>query len=279
MKKLFITILTLAFFAGGLAGVISPALQNAKAAGDEEDTVYARGGTYVGLVTETINYYDRKESFYMTDPEIPGYSTGYTCGIVAGGNIVAWYNGTSLYELLIPNHTAGQYFWGEWLWGTAGSGMSAMFASLNTDMGATSLGVTISGYRNGMGTYATRQGYTFTSTSIMGTGGDLLDPSYMGAIKSGKLMTIFVDGFTIMDIGDLKTFKASKYDTVIMEQYTGAHVMAIYGYRDVKYYDSNDDIFRHDIYLICHTGFGGTLGMMRVTSHCTLDAAYLTYIT
>ncbi|MCL2751812.1 MAG: hypothetical protein FWE62_03550 [Firmicutes bacterium] len=284
MRKLFGITMTLMLAVASLIGNAAPAGQTQAAAAEPEtryaSTTYAEGGTYVGVVSETIYYHDKKESSYMWNPQLPGYSSGLTCGIVAGGNIVAWYNGTSLYGELIPYHTPGFYFMGVFLWSTSNAYTAAMFSQLYTDMGATAAGVTISGYLNGMSTYAARRGKAFSGTSAVGTGGALLDPDYKDEIKkNGKLMTIFLDGFLIGSITALVSYKNSGYDTFGMEEYTGAHVMAVYGYKEINYLDVNGNVFRQDIYLIVHTGFGGDLGMTRITNtNAQFDDAYITHI-
>jgi len=275
MRKTLGIIITIMFFAGS-AGITLPA--NAYAAENQKEyqnTRYAEGGIYEGLYQETIYYHSRQEAYYKIDPALPGYPTN-TCGLTAGGNIVGWYN--HLYPELFPGHTAMITYFGTDFWASPTPALAAGFNQLESDMGITSAGVTISGYLGGLNTYVTGKGRTFSSSSVMGSGGALLNSSYKTELKKDRLMTIFVDGFNIMDITNIKSYPSLGYDKVTMEKYSGAHVMAVYGYYELTYLDSGKNLLSKDIYLIVHTGFGSLLGMIRLTSQCTLDAAYITYI-
>jgi len=279
-KRFFGVFLALMLVLAGTVGIAAPAMRIQKVYAAENKTRYKEeGGTYLGLFTETINYSYKEESFFIHKPGLPGYSSSLGCGIIAGTNIVSWYNRT--YSGLIPGHTAGQYFWGNWMWATSNSYIAGVNSQLSSDMNAVNKGVTISGYLGGLNTYVTNKGRTFESVNMMGTGGlgNVLDQDYKEAIEDdGKLMTIFLDGFNIMSLGGVKSYESQGYDTVAMEEYTGAHIMVAYGFYEISYFSAPNTMFRQDIYLIVHTGFGGLLGMTRITANCTLDDAYITHI-
>jgi hypothetical protein len=145
-------------------------------------------------------------------------------------------------------------------------------------MNGTPQGVTINGYLNGMTTFTARQNQTFSHVNVKGTGGAVLNPFYRVAIMSGMLMTVFLDGFNIMDNLSIKT-PSQGVDTVSMERYVGAHVMAVYGFREISYFNAQNVMFRHDIYLMVDDGLG-SLGMTRITNmpNGQFDDAFITHI-
>lgn len=267
-----------------LAGTVGIAVPSGNAvyafAAENKSRYFERGGEFLGLFSETINYASKQESMFVQNPGLPGYGSSLGCGIVAGGNIVAWYN--KQYPQLIPGHTAGQYFWGNWMWSSANAYTSAMNTQLAADMGAVNNGVTINGYLGGLNTYATGKGRSFTSANMMAGGGigNVLNLGYKSALENGQLMTIFLDTFNVLDTTSVDSFENQGYDIVSMEEYSGAHIMAVYGYREISYLNAQHQVFRQDIYLFVHTGFGGTLGMTRITNfhYGMIDAAYTTHV-
>lgn len=283
-EKCFGIILALMLIFAGTVGIAVPSGNSSNAAyaysSENATSYFVSGGEYLGLFSETINYAHKQEKMFVQNPGLPGYGSSLGCGIVAGGNIVPWYN--KQYPELIPGHTAGQYFWGNWLWASANAHTAAMNTQLAADMGTVNNGVTINGYLGGLNTYATGKGRSFTSANMMATGGNgnVLNPGYKAALESGQLMTIFLDTFNILGTTSVESFESQGYDNVYMEEYYGGHVMAVYGYREISYLNAQYQMFRQDIYLFVHIGFGGTLGMTRITNfnHGMIDAAYTTHI-
>jgi len=284
MKRYFVTILTFMLIVGGLVGAVSSVIDTADAQGfyNSQNTVYAEeGGTYYGVYNETIYYHHKTDSGKVANtPKLPRYNPGsyLTCGPIAGGNIVCWYS--RLYPELTPNFDVNRYVLGTWMWATMNGDTAACFDVLYNDMGASSSGVTIYGYLNGMGTYASRYGRSFSYTDVTGSGSTTLNSSYKTALSSEQLMTIFVDGFNTMADESISSYPISGYDKIATEVYSGAHVMAVYGYREILYYEYSYSTvpFRTDVYLYVYDGLGN-IGMTRVSStpNCTLDAAYVTY--
>lgn len=270
MKKflgsLFAFIIALNFFVVGFAN--NPTIIYAQS----EETVYARGGDKINSFSETINYSTRVNEYHVNWPALPGYFSNYTCGITGGVNLIAWYN--RLYPL-IPNHLAGIEFMGEWVWNGQTQQISDLFPTLYTAMNASAQGVTMSGYLNGLKSYTIGKGKTFTQTSHRNSNGTL-NNSYMTAVEDGKLLTLFVDGFNFTQ----GPAGYSGYDIVTVEEYSGAHILVVYGYYNVSYYNSSSNIpFRQDKYLLVHTGFGALLSWIKLNGyHITIDQLYTTHI-
>lgn len=280
-KKFFGFVLVLMLVLCGTVGISVPSNLTARACAEGKTRYQAsyEGSTYLGLYNETITYAYKLESNYTLSPKLPGYGSSLGCGITAGANIVAWYN--KMYPQLIPGHTAGQTFLGTWIWASENPYTAALNSQLYSDMGAVGTGVTINGYLGGLNTYVTGKNKIFSKTNMMGTGGigNVLNQNYRAALQNGQLMTVFVDGFNILDGTNIQSNSSQGYDTVLMTQFTGAHAMAAYGYREISYYNAQNVMFRQDIYLSVVTGLGG-LGLTRITNqpYGTLDDIYITYI-
>ena len=274
-KRAFGLVIVFALMICGLMGAAVPAFQ-AHAAESESVTHYKmQDEICLGTSTENIYYSYRTIEEYTINPKLPAYISALGCGNAAGINIVAWYSRNL--TNLIPGFNAGQNFLGTWLWSMSNNYTTTMSNQLYTDMGAFQNGaqhlVSINGYLNGLNAYSTRQGYNFTKSKVKGSGGALLNPSYKTALQNGQLMTIFTNGFNM----NAKVTSYSGYDHVTMEEYAGAHIMAVYGYKEYSYYNVQNQLIQKDIYLMMYTGWGTQLSMIKLTS-CTLDDAYITHI-
>jgi hypothetical protein len=278
ITKVFGTLLTLVFVVSGLGMAVPARVQ------DDTREAQAKyfadqyfGGTQIGVVTETIHYaYKHDSTIFVHIPGLPGYSSTLGCGVVAGSNIIAWYN--KYLPGLIPGHTAGSYFLGNWRWTTANALTAALNAQLVIDMKIVNNGVTIPDYLDGLGIYAARHGRAFASVNVMGPAG-VLNPSFMTHLQTGKLMTVFVDGFNYVPFaGGILCFQAQGHDVVIRDVWAGLHAMAVYGYRVISYFNAQHHMFRQDTYLYVNTGMGGQLGLFKVSCNAAiLDAAFITH--
>lgn len=278
MKKLLnITLVFMLVFCGSFVAFSGVSEVQAVAA---EETVYASsdittyGGAPMQTIEERIDYSYKVEEEYYNPYEMPQYLSSYTCGITAGGALIGHFD--RMYEELIPNHT-GMTFMGKYFYGTQGAAVNAMYDSLYTAMGATSAGVTIDGYKSGLKSYVASRGRTATTfRSMIGT--DTLNlTASKTALKDGKLLSVFVDGYNVIDFGQFRTF--DKYDEIEASVFSGAHVMIAYGYLVVKYYNDSDVCFRTDKYLYVASGLSGvTLGLICMSRNTKLDDCYITNI-
>ena len=209
----------------------------------------------------------------MNPYELPQYISSYTCGISAGGEIFGFYD--RLYEELIPNHQ-GIIFRGKYLYGTQGSAVSKMYDELYVMMNATSDGVTIPGFISGVKAYASSKGRTASLDSAM-KNNKLDSTQYKSAFKSDKLLSLFVDGFNIIVPGDIEEYDT--YDYVTIYRNAGAHVMIAYGYKEISYFNEQNQCFRTDSYLYVNSGLSQpAFGLVRLNSHCTVDDGYITEV-
>ena len=267
-KRISIFALAFIFLIVGVAGCIGPVTSAVK------DSVYAeRGGSLVASYTETVNYAYKNQTVYMTDPKLPSYNPdGYTCGIVAASNIIGWYH--KQYSGLIPGHVAGGIvpIIGTWYWTPQNAYIYTLASDLSTAMSETVNGVTMSNYLSGFSSYVAGKGRTATVTNLM-SGGTLNYSSAKTALEAGKIISIFLNGYSLGGI-----LQGTGVDTLPIEEYAGLHIMAVYGYVEVDYFNAQNVNFRSDKYFLVHTGFGGLHGFLMLNSHTTVDGTYITHI-
>lgn len=237
-------------------------------------TTVPYGGVIKNEITDTIYYsYKEDNEKYINPYKLPIYiASGIdnSCAITAGGAVIGHYD--RLYEELIPNHT-GITFMGQFVYGSHDDEVDVMHQELYKKMGTTSQGTTVEGYKSGMKTYVQSKGCNIEITGIY-KNTSLNKSSYMSALESGKLLTVFMDGFSMISGKGIQTFDG--YDTISQTVAEGLHTMTAYGYRNIKYYDSYKKLIQEDNYLLVHTGFASAgLGMIRLNKYITIDDGYI----
>lgn len=273
MKKIFSFIFAITILFSTWAFFIQHSASNVYASVEKiySDKLYERGGTPSYVDDVRIDYAYKIEEEYVNPYGIPGYLSRYTCGVSAGGVAIGFYD--RLYEELIPNH-AGSTIWGKYFYGSHDAEVEIMYDSLYTKMNATSAGVTLNGYTNGVKSYTSSKGRITTFTSVM-NGTQINASQYKTAIINGKLLTVFMDGFSIIDFGSFSTYNG--YDKIYTYVNIGCHVMVAYGFLDVSYYNSSNQCFRKDTYLYVSSGYSIPMQcLVKLNQYCIIDECYIT---
>lgn len=243
----------------------------------QADAIYAApGGDIIQSFTQYVYYDTKVEEKYLVDQNnppagMPAYGNYYSCAITAGSNVIGGYN--KKHTNLIPGFNSTGTVFSMPVWNGAGN-TTAIYdlqGILYPLMNATSAGVTIPNYLNGMNSYVSSKGYTFTSTSLM-SGGVLNVVALEEAFEANKYITVFMSGFNIVSM-----ITQTGYDKIALTEYGGAHAMSAFGYRKITYRLNNVD-FRQDYYLEVCTGFSGDKALLYLGNYVTLDAAYTTHI-
>ena len=235
------------------------------------------GGEIHETITERINYAYRDDSRYYANPyRLPAYfatDLSNACAITAGGAVIGYFD--RLYEELIPNHT-GIIFMGKYVYGEQDEAVNAMHRELYTRMGTEAGGTSVDGYVNGMKSYVTSKNRTASVTKAYGSSLDM--SACIDALESGKLLTLFLNGFAIVSFGGLEEYDG--YDEVMNITVRGRHTVTAYGYKIIKYYNSANRLIQEDSYLYVHTGFTSAgLGYIRLSKYATIEDAYIIDIT
>lgn len=236
------------------------------------------GGVIKYNITDTVYYSHKDESEEYVNPyKLPLYMASglqNSCAITAGGAVIGYYD--RLYEELIPNHT-GITFMGQFVYGSHDDAVDAMHRELYNLMGTTSQGTTVEGYKKGITSYVRNKGRNIEVSGIYNK--TSLDKSaYTSALKSGKLLTIFMDGFAMISGKGIQTHDG--YDTITQTVAEGLHSVTAYGYKNVKYYDAANKLISEDAYLYVNTGFASAgLGLIRLNKYIAIDDGYIINIT
>jgi hypothetical protein len=239
----------------------------------DEEKIYARGANLISINNETINYAYRTTTLYIIPNEMTTFLSSYSCGITAGGNLINYYN--RQFPQLIPGHSSGRIFLGNWVWYGQNNIIRDMYDDLYVRMNGTPLGVTNAGYRAGLTSYAASKGRTMTYQSSM-TGSNL-NNTYKTALLDNKIVSIFVDGYNIISPGSFTTSQGA--DVLQIWIYGGAHIMVAYGFYEVKYFNSSNINFRTDNYLLVGTGFSQPgRGFLRLNQNVTIDDCFVSHI-
>ena len=145
-----------------------------------------------------------------------------------------------------------------------------MFAELYEMTNSSDNGTTIPDFKSGMEEYVESKGYDLTMTDIYSNHLDF--EACKTALEAGKLVTVFVDGFSVYD----NEIRYDGYDTMTCTVVNGAHTLTAYGYSVIKYYDASMNIVAEYEFLLVQSGMP-TLGLtrLRVDSGCTIDDAYV----
>lgn len=182
---------------------------------------------YVNVVVE---YQDLTEDYYEMCFQIPQYCasdlTG-ACAAVAGGNIVGYFD--RYYEDLIPNHAAGEMKGDYYYYDFGDHNVIEAINTLYADMNGSSNGITEANFKSGLQKYCSRKGLNCSFTSLK-SGSSLNYDSVKSSMKANKPVALFLSTYNICDLG----FGEQK-DYLNYELYSGNHVMAGFGYRDIIY--------------------------------------------
>ena len=199
---------------------------------------------------ETI-YYTRKEVIEenYTAGDCPKYRNiaGLTnsCGAIAGAEMVAFYD--KYYPELIPDlnpcYSNNKYRKQDSTYVPAL--MNDLYVKMRTNVD--DVGVSESDFRNGLTSYFNGKGRQVSYQSAM-SGSILNYTQCRNAVDNNKVIALFVAPSTVYGITI-----GSTYDALMPANITGAHIMVIYGYLKINYYN-NSGLFRTDTYVCVSTG-------------------------
>ncbi len=269
MKK----ILCFALCLVGALYVSSGFALTAKAGEDRYALDFVQGGSLLEIVYRDINYETRTNDVYVNPYEAPTFSSTKAngCAVDTGGNALIYYD--IKFDDLIPDYSH-KYIWGGFTYGTQNEGMNKMFSALYDLMGTDSRGTSVQGFKDGLTKYTSSKGHTMNITSATGTYNNINIDFLKTQLKQEKMAAIFLDGFSITPFSGWE--ENDKSDKMTYYIYEGLHVMLVYGYEDVCYYDKNGKLFQKETYLYASTGYvGATLGWVNINNYCEVDDIYI----
>ncbi|MBR1968248.1 MAG: hypothetical protein IKA11_02505 [Clostridia bacterium] len=250
---------------------IMPQITPAKADTLPTDRYYDYSdGIALAAESETINYARKETTNYELPYGVPSYypvDMLNACGPVAGGIVVGYYD--KYFENLIPNFTA--YFAVNGRYRGMNSNyvlpmLQEMYTLMRTNVD--DVGVSQADCLNGLETFVENKGLSLTYSSVKSS--TFIDSAYINAINNMQPVLIFAES---IDLYGLYVYDG--YDYFSFLQSSQAHIVVGYGYRTIRYYDANDNLFRTDNYLMVSSGWSShSLGFVKVNNSSWMNAAY-----
>lgn len=243
------------------------------ASADGGETRYADSMLMSAYSSVTVNYSTRDLTGPVTTyGECPFYYpvSGLTnaCGAVAGTEIVAFYD--RYFTDLIPNWTpyysaSPRYKMQDTTYVPAV--MKEMYSLMRTNVD--DVGVSETDFLNGLTKYFNNKGRKISYQSVM-SGGTLDYAKCKAAVSNNKPIVLFTTPTSVYTVSSV-----DKRDTISTINISGAHIMVIYGYCEVKYYNASGSLIRYDEYLNVAMGqVGYTFEFYRPNNTAT-QAAYI----
>lgn len=235
------------------------------------------GATNFVQQTETISYATKTEtgnySIQYDLPDLAGSINGSGCANTAGAVIVTYYDrfATNLIPDFTPYFQIGTLI----RYRTTASEVANVVETLRDDMGTVNGGTTFAQFEAGMQTYVTRQGYTYSSSSVFSWGSFDFD-KYKTAVEAGKPVAMFMSGFSMYK-GMTTT---GTEDTIISDYSAAGHVVVGCGYRCDTYYNSSNQVISTRRYLKVasgHDGYG--IAYLNIQGTGNMDKAIAVTIT
>ena len=182
------------------------------------------------LNTITVNYKSKDENSFpmvMKHPNFTYSAHPSDCACTAGSNVLGFYDRYD--ENLIPNHTAGTYFMGNFIYSSQDTGVYEVIRQLYDDMGTDSDGTTVAQFKSGMTKYCKRQGKSISFTSCMKSG--KFDYSTAKSYMEANLpVVLFCGGYNVASITPY-----GESDIITYYESTANHVMVGFGYKEISY--------------------------------------------
>lgn len=284
-KKSFVTNVAVAIL---LAAVLLGATSYFVAAifADGADVAYAEAETrycdgYLGVSnyetqTETIYYATKNTTTNKIGNSFPNYyntdsSVTDNCAAVAGTILMGYYD--RYFSELIPgtatgsNRGFGFSYYSQNTIGTYVLSMMDTFYSL-MNVGESGYGATRSDYISGLTSYVQSKGQSISFDSVMS--GSSIDINKLdAAIEADEPVTIYMRGFglatSISDNGSSAVYTIRNYAT-------SAHIMIVYGYQKIDYYNAAGQLVSSKLNLMVSNGLNGVTGYV-MAGMGSMDAA------
>lgn len=236
---------------------------------------YADAPLISTYASTTISYSSRTVDSNYTPGQAPNYTQvsgmSNACGAVAGTTIVGFYD--KYYDNMIPGwvsyYTAsGNYRIQD---STYVPGvMWEMYDLMQTNV--KDVGVSEQEFVSGLKSYINNQGYSVSMQNVV-SGSSIDYQACKNAINNNKVIALLSHAGDVYLLGE-----SSGQDIITPVNIAGSHIMVAFGYYEINYYDSNNKLFRTDMYLDVATGLSvPQTARYKVNPH-NLSSAYVVNI-
>lgn len=245
----------------------------------EAETRYCDGylgaGSYV-TQTENVSYSTKSTTEYYIISTFPNYyNTDSTvtdnCAAVAGTILMGYYD--RYFSELIPGTATGSnrglgftYYAQNLIESYIQSTMDTFYSLMN--IGQSGAGASRSDYINGLTAYVQSKGQSISFDSVM-SGSSVNFTQLDAALRAGEPVTIYMNGFgiatSISDNGSSAVYTIRNYAT-------SAHIMIVYGYQKIDYYNAAGQLVSSKLNLMVSNGLNGVTGYV-MAGMGSMDAA------
>ncbi|MCM1009163.1 MAG: hypothetical protein NC485_14840 [Ruminococcus flavefaciens] len=230
---------------------------------------YLGGGT----LTEqkySIEYVNKNIDNKVLAIKTPNYLiAGVTCVPNAATCLLGFYD--RYFDDLILNFTAGRSVASKYLYSSDDENVADAAKQLSYDMGMSNPatdGATVNDFKSGMKTYVARKNLNVSYASCMSWGRFDYDKALLN-LNSNIPLIIFTRGYNLVSIQNI-----SNEDIVTMLSSNGAHAMAVFGYSEITYSQSNGKI-KVDKYLQVSSGVSSmSNALVNIETNISIDDAY-----
>lgn len=220
---------------------------------------------------QTISYATRSVNGYSIEYDLPNYygPPGTACASTAGSVVIGYYD--RFFENLIPDFQVYTRFGNRIRYKPISENTINVANELYNLMGAEleHLGVTYSEFQDGMATYISSRGYTYSTTNLF-SWGSFDFAKYKIAVESGKPVALFLDSFAIKNY----ITTSDNTDTIKSDYTNTAHVVIGCGYEQYKYYNTTGQEIDNRIYLKVATALSGyQIGYLNINGLSVINHA------
>ena len=205
---------------------------------------------------------------YYPNPDLAN-----SCGPTAGAVVVGFYD--KYYENLIPNFTAyypatGKYKPKDKVYVPAV--MQGLYTLMRTNID--DVGVSEKDCLNGLEDYIQEKGYQVNYKPVKNSAGAFQFTTVKNAIDNNKPVLLFCDEAKMVSVA-----VGDGYDKIVTSVIQSKHVVVAFGYNIIQYYNSKNELFRTDTYLVVSTGLSIiSVDYISVNSTSWLDNGYVVEI-
>ena len=262
-----------------IAAVSAPV---APAAKGKAETLYCddgfNGSAFLYSEKVTVDYAYKTDEKYMIVEELPKYmdqtELKNTCAPIGGTIAMGYFDLT--YDEVIPSFKSGVVVNGKNIYKMQTESVNQVFNYLYTAMGTNTNGngTTAEGYRKGMQQYLNSVGRKIAFTSCFNSG-SVNSAQVKQAISDKKIGVMFTSKYNYITIKtDYGVF--STRDQFQRNYYGGTHVLTMYGYRQIRYFDKNDNLLLQYTFLAASTGYADSpLAYILLDSHTNVVEGYI----
>jgi len=204
-----------------------------------DDEIRYGGSAELSVTTQTFTFDQQVVSedceIKYGLPDYRGDLGSSCCANVAGAILIGYYDRFN--ENLIPNYKTYKKFGSNLTYKSQDDTINTLISDLRKVMQGNGQGATFSEFTAGMTTFVKRAGYSYTQQSVMKNNSP--DPAKIkSAIAEDKPVALFLINYTFIQLQE-----SGSTLTVTNATCNITHVLACYGYKEIKYYYQNKLVY------------------------------------